>query len=419
MSSVTATLLLGQTVQLTATPQDAQGNVLSGHAVAWSSSDPRVAAVSTAGVSNNTSGFVTPVGTGTATITAASEGKRGTTVISVAHPAAGVSHYVDAVAGNDTNPGSSGAPWQTIQHAADVLPAGDTAIVNDGVYTGGGNIVTISRSGGPGSWLVFRAAHRGGAVLEGQNNTSMSGIEITGSYVRVEGFQVRNTSRYGIDAELGHDVVVSQNEIHDVGRICSDSKDGIVGIDAYAGNLVIERNVVHDVGRLGAGEQGCQPTNTYWQNHDHGVYHGVGDNVVIRNNVFYNLVHGWAIQRFDSAGTNVNGLTIVNNTFVGANPWRPGQIIVATATCDLLIANNVFYTPNAAGVWFDAGGLTNATVSSNLTMGGPVSTGDSAGVVYVGNLNNTDPLFANVGGLDFRVQPGSPAIGAGLRLQYH
>jgi hypothetical protein len=416
MSAPTASLPLGQTVQLTATPKDARGNVLSGRAIAWSSSDPTVAAVSTAGFASNTSGFVSPVGVGAATITATSEGKRGTTVISVTEPAAGVSYYVDAVAGNDTNPGTSAAPWQTIQHAADVLPPGDTVVVNDGVYTGGGNVVTISRSGAPGFWLVFRAAHSGGAVIDGQNGTSTTGVEITGSYVRVEGFTVRNTRRYGVDAELGHDVVVSHNEIHDIGRICSDSKDGIVGVDAYAGNLVIERNVIHDVGRLGAGEQGCQPTNTYWQNHDHGVYHGVGDNVVIRNNVFYNLVHGWAIQRFDSAGTNVNGLTIANNTFVGANPWRPGQIIVATTTTDLLIANNVFYNPNTAGVWFDTGGLMNVTVSSNLTMGGPVSTGDSANVAYIGNLNNTDPRFVNVAALDFRVQLGSPAIGAGLRL---
>ena len=416
MSSLTASLPLGQTAQLIATPMDARGHVLPGRTIAWSSSDSSVAIVSTAGLASNTSGFVTSVGLGTATISAATEGKRGTTLVSVTQPAAGVSHYVDAVAGNDTNPGTSAAPWQTIQHAADVLPPGDTAIVNDGVYTGAGNVVTIARSGAPSAWLVLRAARPGGAVIDGRNATSTTGIEITGSYVRVEGFDVRNTLRYGIDAELGHDVVVSQNVIHDVGRICTDSKDGIVGVDAYDRNLVIERNVIHDIGRLGAGEQGCQPTNTYWQNHDHAVYHGVGDNVVIRNNVFYNLVHGWAIQRFDSAGTDVNGLTIANNTFVGTNPWRPGHIIVATATTNLLIANNVFYNPNTAGVWFDTGSLMNTILSNNLTMGGPVSTGDSATVAYAGNLNNTDPLFVNAAAFDFRVQAASPAIGAGLRL---
>ena len=179
MSSLTASLPLGQTAQLIATPMDARGHVLPGRTIAWSSSDSSVAIVSTAGLASNTSGFVTSVGLGTATISAATEGKRGTTLVSVTQPAAGVSHYVDAVAGNDTNPGTSAAPWQTIQHAADVLPPGDTAIVNDGVYTGAGNVVTIARSGAPSAWLVLRAARPGGAVIDGRNATSTTGIEIT------------------------------------------------------------------------------------------------------------------------------------------------------------------------------------------------------------------------------------------------
>src|SRR5438132_10005517 len=36
---------------------------------------------------------------------------------------------------------------------------------------------------------------------------------------------------------------------------------------------------------LAAGENGCQPGNDYWMNHDHGVYNGEGTNVIIRNNV--------------------------------------------------------------------------------------------------------------------------------------
>ena len=198
--------------------------------------------------------------------------------------------------------------------------------------------------------------------------------------------------------------------------MCTDNSEGIVGVDAYDDNLVIERNVIHDIGRLGPGEQGCSPTNTYWQNHDHGVYHGVGDNVVIRNNIFYNLPHGWAIQRYDKDGGHTTGLTIVNNTFAGENPWRPAQVIIASATTDLLIANNIFYLPNTAGVWFDATGLMNVTVSTNLTMGGPVSTGNPESATFAGNLDDTDPKFANPVGFDFHVQSGSAAIGAGLRL---
>ncbi len=71
-----ATVVVGQTVQLTATPRDASGNALSGRVVSWSSSDAVVATV------NNT-GLVSGVGVGSATITATSEGQSGTTAISV------------------------------------------------------------------------------------------------------------------------------------------------------------------------------------------------------------------------------------------------------------------------------------------------------------------------------------------------
>src|SRR5207245_537755 len=71
-----ASVQAGQTVQLTATPRDAGGNPLSGRTVTWSSSNTAVATVSN-------SGLVSGVTPGTATITAASEGKSGTSTITV------------------------------------------------------------------------------------------------------------------------------------------------------------------------------------------------------------------------------------------------------------------------------------------------------------------------------------------------
>src|SRR5205823_6552497 len=307
LSPATGRVAVGSTLQLSATAEDSAGNPLSGRTITWTSSNGGAASV-------NGSGLVTGVSAGAATITATSEGKSGTAAITVtAAPPPGscanVCHYVDAAAGNDANAGTSAAPWRTLQHAADVTNPGDTVIVNDGVYTGGANVVTISRSGTAAGWLVFRAAHLWGAVIDGQHNSSTTGFEINGNYIRVQGFDVRNTNRYGFDAYGGsesvggnHDVDVLQNHIHDVGHICTGSVGGIVGVDAYSDNLTIERNVIHDIGRLGPGEQGCVEPNGNWQNHDHGVYNGIGDNVVIRNNVFYNFTHGFAIQRYNGNG---------------------------------------------------------------------------------------------------------------------
>ncbi|HEU6452927.1 MAG TPA: Ig-like domain-containing protein [Gemmatimonadaceae bacterium] len=84
-----ATLFVGETVTLKATVTDANGDPLSGRPITWSSSATSVATVSTSGV-------VTAKAPGTATITAASEGKSGKSTITV---------KLVPVASVDMNPG--------------------------------------------------------------------------------------------------------------------------------------------------------------------------------------------------------------------------------------------------------------------------------------------------------------------------
>src|SRR3989454_1180009 len=76
VTPASATVAAGQSIHLTATPKDANGNALSGRVVTWSSSNTAVASV-------NAGGFVTSSAAGSATITAASEGKSGTSAITV------------------------------------------------------------------------------------------------------------------------------------------------------------------------------------------------------------------------------------------------------------------------------------------------------------------------------------------------
>jgi hypothetical protein len=140
-------------------------------------------------------------------------------------------------------------------------------------------------------------------------------------------------------------------------------------------------------------------------NHDHGVYNGQGTNIIIRNNVFFNLVHGWGIQRY---GSSVDQLYIVNNTFAFPNPNRDGQIILAATTTNLFIENNIFYLPGQnVGI---SGTQSGAIIDHNL------STGTVGGGGTGTNIENTDPLFVSPSTLDFRLQAGSPAIDAGLAL---
>jgi len=79
VSPSSATLVVGQTVELEAEPRDARGQRLDGRTVTWSSSHSEIATVTSAGV-------VAAVSPGTATITASSEGRSGTATILVQAP---------------------------------------------------------------------------------------------------------------------------------------------------------------------------------------------------------------------------------------------------------------------------------------------------------------------------------------------
>jgi uncharacterized protein YjdB len=76
VSPATASVQAGQTVQLTATPKDANGTALSGRTVTWASSNAGVATVSG-------TGLVTGVAAGSVTITATSEGRSGSATLGV------------------------------------------------------------------------------------------------------------------------------------------------------------------------------------------------------------------------------------------------------------------------------------------------------------------------------------------------
>jgi hypothetical protein len=413
VSPANGSVQAGSTYQLTATPKDASGTPLTGRVVTWSSGNTAVATVSP-------SGLVTGIAAGgPVTITALSEGKSGTATITVTTPpppaacgavSPGVCYYVAATGGSDGNAGDSAHPFLTIQHAAGIVNAGDVVIVRNGVYTGSSSaVLDIGRGGTPTAWVTFKAEHKWGAALDGGGSPGVQGVSDAGvhfsaSYVRVEGFEIRWVWHDGVD--MGStDIALAGNNIHDVGRYCESGALGISAIAAYANNLLIEQNWIHDIGRLSPGEYGCAPTTDYWQNHDHGIYLSNGNNILIRNNVFYNINHGWAVHRY---GSTCDQVWVVNNTFAFPNPNRDGQIILASTTTNLYIRNNIFYQP---GLNIAISGTESSAIISNN-----ISTGAIGGGGTGTNLINTDPLLVNPLGLDFHLQAGSPARGAGVSL---
>ena len=147
----------GKTVQLTATPKDANGTPLSGRVVTWTSSNTAAATVSA-------SGLVTGKVAGTATITATSEGKSGTSAITVVRvPVASVAV---APAAPSVQEGF------TVQLTATPKDASGTPLTGRAVTWQSSNtgIATVSASG------LVTGVVPGGATItatsEGQSGTS-------------------------------------------------------------------------------------------------------------------------------------------------------------------------------------------------------------------------------------------------------
>ena len=325
--------------------------------------------------------------------------------------------YYVAPAGSDTNPGSAGSPFRTIQKAANVAGAGDTVIVRSGRYTGASRIVSLSRSGAPGNPITFMSENRWGAILDGRGQSQEGWYFDAGvGHVRVEGFEIRDLQAHGFDFYGGavHDITIVRNRVHHIGRSCTDTRNGRTGASLGAGarRVVFDGNVWHDIGRYAPGEQGCSPRTEYYKNHDHGIYVADADGITIQNNVFYRVARGWPVHRYSSRQALSRGLTIVNNTFVGQNPYRPGHIILASPTESLRIENNIFHGPKTAALYFENLQFPAASVRHNMIHPGVIKVGWPRGVTFSRNWEKTDPRLRDV--TDFRLRQDSPAIDAGL-----
>src|SRR5438445_1442069 len=176
------------------------------------------------------------------------------------------SFYVSTT-GSDSNPGTQTAPWRTVQHAADTARAGSTVNVRGGVYE---ELVSINASGNAtDGYITLRSYPGETAVLDAEHFTpsGRSGILTiqNKSYVRIEGFEIRNfrTAEHrltplGISVMgAGSHIELLKNNVHHIeqtfngrdapGRGGNGFGIAVYGTDAKApiSELVIDGNEVH------------------------------------------------------------------------------------------------------------------------------------------------------------------------------
>jgi hypothetical protein len=176
------------------------------------------------------------------------------------------SFYVSTT-GDDSNSGTQTAPWRSIQHAADTVRAGSTVNVRGGIYE---ERVTIKGSGNAtDGYITFRSYPGETAVLDVAHFApdGRSGILTiqNKSYVRIEGFEIRNyrtaerrLTPLGISVMgAGSHIELLKNNVHHIeqtfdgrdapGRGANGFGIAVYGTDARTpiSELIIDGNEVH------------------------------------------------------------------------------------------------------------------------------------------------------------------------------
>jgi Pel9A-like, right handed beta helix region len=275
--------------------------------------------------------------------------------------------------GSDGNPGTYAQPFATIQHAADVVSAGQSVGVEDGTYTRAAasshcssattQVVCLWRGGTASAHVRFFAEHRWRASVDGQHVTDNGFTWGSGAnYVDVDGFDVHALVSDGGSSSAfelysaGQGSTISNCHAHDIGRQTTNTSNGLVGVFIAQNNVTVAGCYMHDIGRLNPAQQ------------DHGVYLNQGNNVTITGNYFDTFDTGWGVQIYPSAET---GTLITNNTFIGGKPDTSYTHLILGANLTTgTFTNNTFWSDNPSATMSDyQGQFTDVTFSNNTTTG--------------------------------------------------
>jgi len=204
----------------------------------------------------------------------------GAVFIANAPLAAQAAAYHVAATGNDGNPGTADAPWQTLTTSANKLKPGDILYLHAGIYA---QTLNENASGTASAPITIMAPPGELPVIDGTGVTLHDSwaplCSVSGDYVTLSGLEVRHSSGVGMVLSGRHDVAKGINMHH-----TWDSGIALMGDYCTA----IE-NRVWQTNLRNAAKPGS-PAGGSWGSALHAVNPKAGGavGVVIRNNIVFN-----------------------------------------------------------------------------------------------------------------------------------
>jgi parallel beta-helix repeat protein len=278
--------------------------------------------------------------------------------------------YVVAPSGNDNHRGTVAAPFQTITHGVSVLKAGDELLVRGGVYRE--SVRVVDTHGTPAAPIRIRAYPNEKPIIDGKGTTANGLVIFTlSSWIRFDGFEVRNGPKSGVLLYDVQDIKIRGNDIHDHLRfgihVVSDSEKPL----GTTRRVVVESNKVHhnvQQNANGRARQWMQGIGTYraaeveivdndvYENFGEGIDAVVSDGVTIRGNTVWD---NFSVNIYLDNATNAR----VENNFV-ITGWapKPEKYYRSGRPAASIFAANEHYPQQNR--------LKNIRVTNNITIGG-------------------------------------------------
>lgn len=253
---------------------------------------------------------------------------------------------------NRTCTGTDGNSYLHVNGATALMGAGDTTYVRGGTYTGEGTI-RLGTTGTQAQPIVLRNYPGESPVIDWGDaspfsvSTNQLLIQKTGTlgeigWITIQGLELKN-GWAPINLEGAHDIVISQNYVH----------DNRGGLGLIGKNILIDRNRIIHNGDFVLCTQ--QPSNC---SVNHGIY-AIGSNWTITHNI---ISHGLAYG-IQVAGYAFNASTMPDTTYSGASNFlianntiayeaNRGAIILwnnGTAPSGTIIKNNILFQNNLSG----------------------------------------------------------------------